>query len=87
MIDTHNLLLENQNIFEDYKKYSSYIKHCHFSEKELNPIQEYSFYNDLVDFLYFQGYDGGITYELKSTVDIIEKSKQFILLKKEKQIA
>jgi sugar phosphate isomerase/epimerase len=86
MIDTHNLLLENQNIFEDYKKYSSYIKHCHFSEKELNPIQDYCFYNGLVDFFYSLGYDGGITYELKSTVDIIEKSKQFIRLKKEKQI-
>jgi sugar phosphate isomerase/epimerase len=87
MIDTHNLLLENQNIFEEYKKYHSYIKHCHFSEKELNPIQDYSFYNEFVDFLYTQSYDGGITYELKSTVDIIEKSKQFIQLKKEKQIA
>ena len=86
MIDTHNLLLENQNIFDEYKKYYSHIKHCHFSEKDLDPIQNYSFYRRLVDFFYESGYNYGITYELKSTSDIIQQSKKFIQLKKEKTI-
>lgn len=82
MIDTHNLLLENVNIVETFLEYKKYIKHIHFSEKDLVPISNYSFYYSFVDFLKNQQYNGGITYELKQTEDIISESKKFIELKK-----
>lgn len=81
MIDTHNLILENKNIQDTYKKYKNYIKHIHFSEKDLVPIDNYSFYINLVDFFIENGYNYGITYELKDTNSIIEESKKFIKLK------
>lgn len=85
MIDTHNLILENENIFESYLEYEEYIKHIHFSEKDLLPISNYSSYEKLIDFLVQNGYNYGITYELKTTKSIVEESKKFIKLK-ERQV-
>lgn len=82
MIDSHNLILENKNLLDQYDKYSSYIKHCHFSEKDLLPIKNYSLYYDFVDFLKLKEYNFGITYELKYVPNIIQESKNFIKLKK-----
>lgn len=81
MIDTHNLILEGDDIFDTYSKYSSFIKHIHFSEKDLLPIIDYSLYYDFVDFLYKSGYDLGITYELKYCENIVQECKKFIKLK------
>lgn len=83
MIDTHNLILENVNIFDTFSQYKKYIKHIHFSEKDLVPISDYSFYYNFVDFLKNEQYNGGITYELKETESIVRESKKFIKLKKD----
>lgn len=81
MIDTHNLILENENIFENYLKYQEYIKHIHFSEKNLLPIIDYSSYEKIIDFLIKNEYNYGITYELKTIKSIVAESKKFIELK------
>lgn len=82
MIDTHNLILEDENIIEQYKKYSDYIRHIHISEKELQPIKDWSRYYEFVDFLKEQCYNYGITYELKPSKDILLESEKFLKLKK-----
>ena len=82
MIDTHNLILEGENIIEQYKKYSDYIKHIHISEKDLKPIKDWSKYYEFVDLLREQCYSYGITYELKPPENIIEESNKFLELKK-----
>ena len=82
MIDTHNLILEGENIIEQYKKYSDYIKHIHISEKDLQPIEDWSKYYEFVDLLEEQCYSYGITYELKPPENIIEESNKFLKLKK-----
>lgn len=85
MIDTHNLILENISVTDSFLKYKKYIKHIHFSEKDLVPISDYSFYYNLIDFLKNEQYNEGITYELKLTDNIIKESKKFIELKNEKK--
>lgn len=82
MIDTHNLILEGENIIKQYKKYSDYIKHIHISEKDLKPIKDWNKYYEFVDFLKEECYNYGITYELKPPENIIEESKKFLKLKK-----
>ena len=82
MIDTHNLILEGENIIEQYKKYSDYIKHIHISEKDLQPIEDMSKYYKFVDLLKKECYSYGITYELKPPENIVEESKKFLKLKK-----
>jgi sugar phosphate isomerase/epimerase len=81
MIDSHNLILEDENLFDQYEKYHTLIKHCHFSEKDLIPIKDYSLYYKFVDFLKNNYYNYGITYELKLTNNIIDHCKKFIELK------
>lgn len=82
MIDTHNLFLEGEDICKTFLKYQDYIKHIHFSEKDLLPISDYSFYEYFVDFLNEKKYNMGITYELKFTENIFEEMEKFIKLKK-----
>lgn len=82
MIDTHNLVLEGENVFEQYEKYSDYIKHIHLSEKDLNKINDWIFSKKIVKFLREKKYKYGITYELKMTVDLDLEIKKFLELKK-----
>jgi sugar phosphate isomerase/epimerase len=81
MIDTHNLILEGENIIEQYKKYSDYIKHIHISEKDLQPIEDWNKYYEFVDFLKKECYNYGITYELKPNKNITLECKKFLNLK------
>lgn len=85
MIDTHNLALEGVDIINTFLQYKKYIKHIHFSEKDLVPISDYSFYCNFVDFLRNEQYNGGITYELRLAENIVGESKKFIKLKDEKK--
>jgi sugar phosphate isomerase/epimerase len=78
MIDTHNLILEKENIFECFLNHKQYIKHIHFSEKDLTPIADYSMYQSFINFLDNNKYNYGITYELKKTKNLIIESKKFI---------
>lgn len=82
MIDTHNLILEGEDVIKTFLKYQNYIKHIHFSEKDLVPISDYSFYDHFIDFLNKNNYNLGITYELKFTKNIFEEIEKFIKLKK-----
>jgi sugar phosphate isomerase/epimerase len=76
MIDTHNLILEGENIIEQYKKYSDYIKHIHISA-----IEDWNKYYEFVDFLKKECYNYGITYELKPNKNITLECKKFLNLK------
>lgn len=78
MIDTHNLLLEGEDIFDQYQKYSEHIKHIHISEKDLVPIKNWSLYKDYISFLKQAEYRHGITYELKQCKNIISEAKKFL---------
>ena len=81
MIDTHNVLLEGGDLFDTYDAYSKYIKHIHFSEKNLEPIGDYSLLKDFTQYLRQAGYEYGVTYELKQTPDIAHHKQEFLKLK------
>lgn len=85
MIDTHNLILENESVIEQYKKYSEYIKHIHISEKDLMPIKDWDSYSNFIDFLKNECYNYGLTYELKPPKNIFKESKLFLNLKQKNQ--
>lgn len=81
MIDSHNVLLEGGDLFDTYDRYSEYIKHIHFSEKDLAPISDYSLLKDFSTYLKRSGYEYGVTYELKSTPNTLKHQKDFLILK------
>jgi sugar phosphate isomerase/epimerase len=81
MIDTHNLILESLNIFDQYEKYSKFIEHIHISEKDLVEIRDYEFYREYILFLKENNYNKGITYELKKPKNIFSEIEKFINLK------
>jgi sugar phosphate isomerase/epimerase len=81
MIDSHNLILEGDDIFLTYEKYSDYIKHIHISEKDLKPVKDFDYYKKFISFLRDNSYNLGITYELKQCENIISESHKFMELK------
>lgn len=82
MIDTHNVLLEGGRLEDTYDMYSEYIKHIHFSEKDLVPIEDYSKLDAFADHLRAVGYEYGITYELCYNENIDKLSKEFLELRR-----
>lgn len=81
MIDTHNVLMEGGDLIDLYNEYSNYIKHIHFSEKDLAPIEDYDKLRDFKDHLSRTSYEYGITYELCYTERLEECKKEFLKLK------
>lgn len=82
MIDSHNLILEGDDMFLTYEKYSDYIKHIHISEKDLKPVKDFDYYKKFISFLRDNSYNLGITYELKQCENIISEAHKFVGLKK-----
>ena len=69
MIDTGSLMMENIDSINQYVKYKDYIHHVHFSAPQLTPIENFSEYRIMLQELQVMGYNSGITYELKASVD------------------
>jgi sugar phosphate isomerase/epimerase len=78
MIDTDNLINENVDIVECYKRYYKYIYHIHVSENKLQPFLKSNFHYNLSDCLAKHNYNRIITYESLPHKNIIETSKNFI---------
>lgn len=78
MIDSHNVLLEGGNLIDTFESYREYIKHIHFSEKDLVPITDYSKLTEFTSHLLKSGYEYGITYELKKTENLDEHATEFL---------
>lgn len=77
MIDTHNLLLENVDIFKELNENFDYISHIHVSEKELKPVNFNNFHKDFLNELISLKYANAITYEVKKCKDIELSIKEF----------
>jgi sugar phosphate isomerase/epimerase len=77
MIDTHNIVLENQNPSELLLKYVDYIDHVHISEINLQPFTENKIHMELAETLYKLNYNGLIVYEAKSFETLFEDIKLF----------
>lgn len=81
MIDSHNILLEGGNLIDSYNEYSESIKHIHFSEKDLVPIEDYEILAEFKDHLSQSGYEYGITYELCYNENLDHHKTEFLKLK------
>jgi sugar phosphate isomerase/epimerase len=62
MLDTGNAIMEGENIFNKFERYSDYINHIHFSAPYNKPIVDYGIYKEFVSFL-SERYKNKITYE------------------------
>lgn len=70
MLDTHNIILENEDPVIIFNQYKDYIKHIHISENGLNDFIESDKHNELSEALYDKGYKDLIIYEVKSSDQI-----------------
>lgn len=70
MIDTHNLIFEDQNPSDVYVKYNKYISHVHVSEPGLKPIHDIEMHKDFSKQLKAFGYNNIITYECLTNVGV-----------------
>jgi sugar phosphate isomerase/epimerase len=77
MIDTHNILLENENLISIFTQYKDYIKHIHVSEVNLGDFIESNNHIDLSNILKHYNYDGLIIYETKPSLNLQESIKSF----------
>lgn len=73
MIDSHNLLYENQNPSEKFRQYKNHICHVHASEQKLSFITDTKIHCELAKTLEEENYTGTVTYELANSENL-EKS-------------
>lgn len=78
MIDTHNIILENEDPTENYLKYKDLISHIHISEKGLDNFAPTEKHIILSNTLKQTNYDGLIIYEAKPSNNIIQDIEQFV---------
>ena len=77
MIDTHNIISENQNPKDILKTFYDYISHIHISEMKLSPITNIEFHKELSKQLKIMNYSGIVTYELLPCVNLETEIKFF----------
>ena len=77
MIDTHNIILENEDPVIIFNQYKEYIKHIHVSENNLSSIIESNNHNSLSETLYNSKYDDLIIYETKPSTQLKEDIELF----------
>jgi len=70
MVDTHNLILENQNPIDNLEKYFQYIYHIHISEPKLSCIKDEFFHKQFSNKIKELGYNKIITYEVNKCEDL-----------------
>jgi len=78
MIDTHNVLLENQNPVELLDQYQEYITHIHVSEKNLAPFNLNEFHINFAQKLQDIQYKNIITYEVLPHSNFKETAQLFV---------
>jgi sugar phosphate isomerase/epimerase len=69
MIDTHNIIQENQNLTQEYIKYKEYIHHVHISEIGLDLFKPSHTHLEFSQCLKQHNYDKNITYEVINKYD------------------
>jgi sugar phosphate isomerase/epimerase len=78
MIDTHNLLLENENPNYILNKYFEYINHIHISETNLQPLQNFNFHKQFSETIKNVNYKNLITYEVNQLFNFEKNIDEFI---------
>jgi sugar phosphate isomerase/epimerase len=78
MIDTHNLLLENEKPNYILKKYFNYINHIHISEKNLKKLEDLNFHKQFSNTIKKLKYQEIITYEVNELLDFENELEEFI---------
>lgn len=76
MLDTGNAIMQGNNIFDQFEKYSEYIDHIHFSAAHNKPIVDYGIYREFASFLRSK-YKKKITYEFLEQESIAAHIKIF----------
>jgi len=66
MIDTHNIILENQDPVDVFSEYYKFIDHIHISENNLSSIRHSDSHKYLSNKIISSGYGKTITYEFIS---------------------
>lgn len=77
MIDTHNVLLENDNLLDIFLKHNDLIQHIHVSENNLGDFLWSKQHDDFAKMLKSNNYSNIITYETKQSVNLIHSVKTF----------
>jgi sugar phosphate isomerase/epimerase len=77
MIDTHNIILENQNPSELFLKNILYIDHIHISETDLGDFVESNYHSELAETLKNNNYDKLIIYESKPSSNLSKSIELF----------
>lgn len=77
MIDTHNIILENQNPIRIFEQYQHYIKHVHISEIGLAPFSPSDFHREFAKKLNTRQYENIITYEVLKHDDFEQSVQDF----------
>jgi sugar phosphate isomerase/epimerase len=77
MIDTHNVLLENDDLLEIFLKYGDLIQHIHVSENNLGDFLESKQHEQLAKTLKINNYHNLITYETRPSINLIHGIKLF----------
>lgn len=78
MIDTHNIILENEDPTENYLKYKDLISHIHISEKGLDNFAPTEKHIILSNTLKQTNYNGLIVYETKPSINLTQDIEQFV---------
>jgi len=78
MIDTHNLILEGNDLIIELNKYYNYINHIHISEVNLSPITNPEIHIKFSNELKKMRYDKIITYEVLKCDNVESELKRFI---------
>lgn len=77
MIDTHNLILENDDPIKLLGVHFDKINHIHVSEKNLDPLTDFVFHTNFATKLKELKYNGIVTYEVMKCEKIIDSIKKF----------
>lgn len=77
MIDTHNIINEQQSPAEIYLQYKPYIKHIHVSENNLFEFTNSKFHIELANVLHETNYNGLVIYECINTATLFGDIKLF----------
>ena len=77
MVDTHNIILENEDPTENYLKYKNLIPHIHISEKGLDNFAPSEKHIILSNTLKQTNYEGLIIYEAKPSDNLTFDIEQF----------
>jgi len=78
VIDTHNLILENDNVLPIFEKYFDYIEHIHISEVNLSEFNSSRLHNDFSSLIKLLKYDKIITYEALNLKNPISSIRKFV---------